>query len=155
MNLGTPQDTPIRKFTCPVTAPGVNLVRTRSINPFIAPQESNKSEHSDKQHAHVVVPGGSDGDDVLSEEIMALHSKRIDYTVYPPDYQPDAGCWDFRTVAKARLAAKKLGFGARVRRNINVIGKSPTQTDWCVERVWEWNGKEFINITKNSAKGLP
>ena len=87
--------------------------------------------------------------------VMALHSKKIDYTVYPPDYQPDAGCWDFRTVAKARLAAKKLGVGARVRRNINVIGKSPTQTDWCVERVWEWNGEEFINITKNSAKGLP
>jgi hypothetical protein len=86
---------------------------------------------------------------------MALHSKRIDYTVYPSNHQPETLCWDFRTIAKARLAAKKLGVGARLRRNINVIGKSPAQTDWWVERVWEWDGKDFIDITKNPAKGLP
>jgi hypothetical protein len=86
---------------------------------------------------------------------MALHSKRIDYTVYPPNHQADAPCWDFRTVAKARLAAKKLGAGARLRRNINVTGKSPTQINWWVERVWEWDGTDFVNITKNPAKGLP
>jgi hypothetical protein len=36
---------------------------------------------------------------------MALRSKRIDYTVYAPDYEPGKGCWDYRTVTKARLAA--------------------------------------------------
>jgi hypothetical protein len=87
---------------------------------------------------------------------MALHSKRIDYTVYPPNHQPGTTpCWDFRTVAKARLAAKRLGVGARLRRNVNVEDKSRVETDWWVERVWEWDGTNFINITKNPAKGLP
>ena len=62
--------------------------------------------------------------------------------------------WDYRTVTKARLAAIKLGVGARLRRNVNVTDKSRME-DWWVERVWEWNGKEFVNITKNPAKGLP
>jgi len=87
--------------------------------------------------------------------VMALRSKRIDYTVCPPNHQPGTLCWDFRTIAKARLAVKKLGVGARLRRNINVTGKGHTETDWWVERVWEWDGKEFVNITKNPSKGLP
>ena len=87
---------------------------------------------------------------------MALHSKRIDYTVYPPNHQSGTPpYWEFRTIAKARLAAKKLGIGARLRRNINVTGKSQTETDWWVDRVWEWDGEEFINITNNPSKGLP
>jgi hypothetical protein len=87
---------------------------------------------------------------------MALHSRRIDYTVYPPNRQPGGGiCWDFMTVTKARLAAKKFGVGARLRRNINVQDKSREETDWWVERVWEWDGTNFINTTKNPAKGLP
>jgi hypothetical protein len=86
---------------------------------------------------------------------MALRSKRIDYTVYGPNFEPDKGCWDYRTVTKARLAAKKLGLGARLRRNVNVTAKRRTEVDWWVERVWEWNGKEFVDITRNPAKGLP
>jgi hypothetical protein len=86
---------------------------------------------------------------------MALHSKKVDYTVYPPNHQPGTPCWDFRTVAKASLAAKRLGVGARLRRNVNVEDKSREETDWWVERVWEWDGTNFINITKNPAKGLP
>jgi hypothetical protein len=86
--------------------------------------------------------------------IMAVHSKRIDYTVYGPNHEPGTVCWDYRTVTKARLAAIKLGVGARLRRNVNVRDKSRME-DWWVERVWEWNGKEFVNITKNPAKGLP
>lgn len=86
---------------------------------------------------------------------MALRSKRIDYTVYPPNFLPDSGCWDYRTVTKARLAAMKLGAGARLRRNVNLTDKRRVETDWWVARVWEWNGRRFVDITKNSAKGLP
>jgi hypothetical protein len=86
---------------------------------------------------------------------MALHSKRIDYTVYAPNYEPGKGCWDFRTITKARLAAKKLGVGARLRRNVNLTDKGREHVDWWVERVWEWHGKQFVDITKNQAKGLP
>jgi len=52
---------------------------------------------------------------------MAFHSKRIDYTVYPPNHKPDTACWDYKTAAKARLAARKLRAGARLRRNVNLI----------------------------------
>lgn len=86
---------------------------------------------------------------------MALRSKRIDYTVYGPNFEPDKGCWEYRTATKARLAAKKLGVRARLRRNVNVRGKKGTEVDWWVERVWEWNGEEFVDITKNPARGLP
>jgi hypothetical protein len=86
---------------------------------------------------------------------MALHSKRIDYTVYAPNHEPNKGCWDFRTITKGRLAAKRLGVGARLRRNVHVMAKSREEVDWWVERVWEWDGKQFVDITKNPAKGLP
>lgn len=86
---------------------------------------------------------------------MALHSKRINYTVYPPNHEPGTACWDCRTVTKARLAAMKLGIGARLRRNVNLFNKRRVETDWWVARVWEWNGHKFIDITKNEAKGLP
>jgi hypothetical protein len=88
-------------------------------------------------------------------EAMAFHSKRINYTVYPPDFTPEMGCWDYRTVTKARRAAMKLGRGARLRRNVNARHKSQAQTDWWVERVWEWNEVTFVDITNNPAKGLP
>jgi len=86
---------------------------------------------------------------------MALHSKRINYTVYPPRHEPGTLCWDYRTATKARLAAKKLGVGARLRRNIDLFTKDRNLADWWVERVWEWNGEDFVDITKNSSKGLP
>jgi hypothetical protein len=87
--------------------------------------------------------------------VMALHSKRIDYTVYSPNYEPGKGCWDYRTATKARLAAIKLGTWARIRRNVNVTTKNSKEVDWCVDRVWEWNGGKFVDVTKNPGKGLP
>ena len=87
---------------------------------------------------------------------MALHSKRIDYTVYPPSAESGPSIyWDYRTVTKARLAAVRLGVGARLRRNVYFFTKQRIETDWWVERVWEWNGRKFVDITKNPAKGLP
>jgi hypothetical protein len=86
---------------------------------------------------------------------MALRSKRIDYTVYPPNHDESKGCWDFRAATKARLAAKRFGSGSRVRRNINLKGKDREELDWWVERVWEWNGERFIDITKHSTKLRP
>ena len=70
---------------------------------------------------------------------MAFQSKRIDYTIYPPNHKPDTACWDYRTAAKVRLAARKLGAGARLRRNINVMTKDNRIAHDCwVDRVWEW-----------------
>jgi len=86
---------------------------------------------------------------------MAIRRKWINYTVYGPDYEPGKGCWDYRTVAKARLAAKKLGAGSRLRRNINTRNKGEPVADWWADRVWEWTGEEFVNITHNASKGLP
>ncbi len=86
---------------------------------------------------------------------MALHSKRIDYTVYPPNRKPGDAFWEYRTATRARLAAKKFGVGARLRRNVNLMGKDRIEWDWWVERVWEWNGKDFVDITKHASKGLP
>jgi hypothetical protein len=86
---------------------------------------------------------------------MALRSKRIDYTVYVPNYEVGKGCWDYRTVTKARRATKNLGTGARLRRNINVKNKKGIEIDWWVDRVWEWDARRFMNITHNHSKALP
>ena len=58
-------------------------------------------------------------------------------------------------MTKARLLAKRLGVGSRLRRNINVVNKRPPLVDWWVERVFEWDGKEFRDITNDASKGLP
>lgn len=89
---------------------------------------------------------------------MAIRRNRIDYTVFSPNYEPEAtgsSCWDVRTAAKARLLAKKLGPGARIWRNINRKDKDKPIADFYQARVFEWNGKVFIDITHNSSKGTP
>jgi hypothetical protein len=87
--------------------------------------------------------------------IMAIRRKGINYTVYAPEYEDGKGCWDYRTVVKARLAAKNLGVGSRLRRNINLRNKGEPDADWWVERVWEWTGTKFVDITDHPSKGLP
>jgi hypothetical protein len=87
---------------------------------------------------------------------MAIHRKTINYTVYPPNFNSDRhACWDVRTASKARLFAKRLGVGSRLRRNINVVNKPPVPEDWWVEKVFEWDGMEFRDITDDTSKGLP
>jgi hypothetical protein len=87
---------------------------------------------------------------------MAIKRKTINYTVYPPQFEPEKHtCHDFRTVVKARLASKRLGIGSRVRRNINLTNKPPLLEDWWVERVWEWDGTVFRDITNDKSKGRP
>ena len=49
---------------------------------------------------------------------------------------------------KARSAAKRLGVGAILRRNINVIGKDRREKDWWVERIRNWNGNRFVDIKR-------
>jgi hypothetical protein len=83
---------------------------------------------------------------------MALRSRRIDYTIYAPQYEPGKGCWDYQTATKARLAAKRQGVGAIVRRNVNLIGKDHKEKDWWVERVWEWDGNNFVDIMRHPTK---
>jgi len=51
---------------------------------------------------------------------MALHSKKINYTVYPPNHEPGTVCWDYRTAVKARLAAKKFGPGSKAKHRIEL-----------------------------------
>jgi hypothetical protein len=59
----------------------------------------------------------------------AIHRKTINYTVYPSNFNSDRdACWDVRTASKARLFAKRLGVGSRLRRNINVANKHPRLT---------------------------
>jgi hypothetical protein len=87
---------------------------------------------------------------------MAIARKKIDYTVYPPRFDPDRDtCRDFRTAIGARLAAKRAGIGSRLRRNVNLKNKPPRVGDWWVERVWEWDGATFRDITNDKSKGLP
>ncbi len=70
---------------------------------------------------------------------------RIDYTVYPPDFNPDGSpCWDFRTFTKAKRRAKKLGEGALVYRNFNEIDKKGQPGDWWGGKYyWRWTGARF------------
>ena len=87
---------------------------------------------------------------------MAINRKAINYTVYPPNFDSDRDAsWDVRTASKARLLAKRLGIGSRLRRNINVVNKPSPVVDWWVEKVFEWNGSEFRNITNDASKGPP
>jgi hypothetical protein len=61
-----------------------------------------------------------------AKEVMAevINRKAINYTVYPPNFNSDRdACCDVRTVSKARLFAKRLGIGSRLRRNINFTNK--------------------------------
>src|SRR5258708_34374213 len=69
---------------------------------------------------------------------MAIRRKWMNYTVYAPEYKDGKGCWDYRTVVKARLAAKNLGIGSRLRRNINLRNKGEPEAGWWVDRGWEW-----------------
>lgn len=87
---------------------------------------------------------------------MAINRKTINYTVYPPRFDSNRdACWDIRTARRARLFAKRLGVGSRLRRNINVVNKSPPLENWWVETVWEWDGIGFRDITNDRSKGLP
>jgi hypothetical protein len=85
-----------------------------------------------------------------SEDDMAFRSKHLEYTVYPPEMM----CWDFWTITKARLAAKKFGSGARIRRYIN-WDKKDGDFGFQVQRVWEWDGTRFVNITQDDSKLFP
>jgi hypothetical protein len=87
---------------------------------------------------------------------MAIQRKIINYTVYSPNYKPGQGyCTDFRTASKARRIAKNLGMGSRVRRNIEFWNKGDKVHDWWVEKVFEWRGDRFYDITQDKSKGLP
>jgi hypothetical protein len=89
---------------------------------------------------------------------MAIRRNRIDYTVFSPSYVPGAmgsSCWDVRAFANARLLARKLGRGSRVWRNINRKDKDQPIADFYQQRVFEWNGRLFVDITNDSSKGTP
>jgi hypothetical protein len=78
---------------------------------------------------------------------MAIERIRIDYTVYPPDHTPGGKvpCWDFRTLERARRAARGFGIGSRIYRNFNQTNKrGQTLGDWWSGRhYWVWNGRFF------------
>jgi hypothetical protein len=58
-------------------------------------------------------------------------------------------------VTQARLAAKKLGVGASLRRNVSLTDKSRTEVNWRVQRIWIWNGKDFVDVTRKQREGAP
>lgn len=77
---------------------------------------------------------------------------RIDYTVYSSDHQPGEVCWDFRTLSKAKSAARGLGPGSRVHRNFNLEskrGKMPHDW-WSSKFYWMWNGHSFVRMIDRS-----
>jgi hypothetical protein len=77
---------------------------------------------------------------------MARKTLRIDYTVYPPNHQPGDGCWDFRTLNKAKSAARGLGLASRIYRNFNQEskrGRIPHDW-WSTKFYWTWNGHAFV-----------
>ncbi len=74
---------------------------------------------------------------------MARHFKRLDYAVYPPDFQHRGICWTFRRVTKARSKAKSLGVGSWIRRYVNV-----SESNFQIDRFWLWTGVRFVRIRK-------
>jgi hypothetical protein len=77
---------------------------------------------------------------------MARKTMRIDYTVYAPNHQPGGFCRDFRTLKKAKSAARGLGLASRIYRNFNLEsnrGKIPHDW-WSSKFYWTWNGLAFI-----------
>lgn len=84
---------------------------------------------------------------------------RIDYTVYPPNFSPGDGCWDFRTFQRAKSASRSLGIGARIYRNFNKRGRAGEVEDWWSGKLfWLWNGNAFqrrpggdVNVTSSQA----
>jgi hypothetical protein len=77
---------------------------------------------------------------------MAICRKRIDYTVYPPNFKPgESPCWDLRTFSRAKRRARGLGIGARVYRNFNQSNKRGRALGgwWGGNHFWRWNGYTF------------
>jgi hypothetical protein len=79
---------------------------------------------------------------------MAINRVRINYTVYPPDHQPDQPIWIFRTFERAKSSARSLGSGARIYREFNQTNKrGKTLGDWWSgKHLWIWNGASFESI---------
>jgi hypothetical protein len=76
---------------------------------------------------------------------MAIRRIRIDYTVYRPNHQRGEPCWDFRTLRRAKTAARGLGSGSRIYRNFNQTNKrSQILGDWWSGKYfWTWDGMYF------------
>lgn len=77
---------------------------------------------------------------------MGRKSLRIDYTVYSPDHQPGDVCWDFRTLNKAKSAARGFGPGSRIYRNFNLESKHNKMPHdyWSSKFYWNWIGHSFV-----------
>jgi hypothetical protein len=76
---------------------------------------------------------------------VTYNSKRLDYAVYPQDFQRGL-CWTYRVVTKARSKAMSLGIGSWIRRYVNTIDKDTGKTDFQIDRLWLWNGVRFIRL---------
>jgi hypothetical protein len=82
---------------------------------------------------------------------MAIRRIRVDYTVYPPNFQPGRDvCWDFMTVTKAKARARQLGPGSRVYRNYNQTNKRGKPLgNWWGGKAYVWTGDAFERIFKD------
>src|SRR5271156_156003 len=79
---------------------------------------------------------------------MAIQRKRIEYTVYPPNFNKDRDRYrDFRTAVRARRFARSLGVGARIYRTINQVEKGVAIDKFWDDRVFEWSGVDFRDVT--------
>jgi hypothetical protein len=85
---------------------------------------------------------------------MAKKKLRIDYTLYSPSHRPGDVCWDFRTLSKAKSAARGLGIDSRIYQNFNLEskrGKIPHDY-WSSTFYWMWNGKLFVRKIDRSVE---
>jgi hypothetical protein len=80
---------------------------------------------------------------------MAIRRVKIDHTVYPPNFVPHKNaCWNVRTIAKARLLAKRFGTGSLIYTNFNQTNKKGrTLGGFWDGKVLEWTGAAFKNDT--------
>jgi hypothetical protein len=70
--------------------------------------------------------------------------RRIDYTVYPPEFKPgESPSWEFGTFTKAKRKARALGIGALVYRNFNQTNKQRPSDWWGDKHFWRWTGSRF------------
>jgi hypothetical protein len=84
---------------------------------------------------------------------MAIERIKIGYTVYAPNYHPGVGCWDLRTLERAKQRARGLGEGSRIYRNFNQTNKcGQILGDWWTgKHYWIWTGVIFLRRFDNEA----
>jgi hypothetical protein len=81
---------------------------------------------------------------------VAIRRVRLEYTVYPPHYNPDTQvCFEFRILKKAKNAAKTFGSGAEVWRSVQQTNKRGERPgNWWDIDLFLWTGQTFKKVPR-------